>query len=142
MLFDSYIIISSLRLHVFCHSDAPRLPLVSLIPSGEIKEGILLTLTCSSDANPAANYTWFKENEESPSCSRQNFTISNIGQQHTGLYYCEALNRRGSHKSAIHFAVVSSESAKALCSHTRSMLELFFFLGFSVDIIKSYHLTT
>uniref|UniRef100_A0A3Q2QPX5 Ig-like domain-containing protein n=1 Tax=Fundulus heteroclitus TaxID=8078 RepID=A0A3Q2QPX5_FUNHE len=96
---------------------APRLPLVSLTPSGEIVEGISLTLTCSSDANPAANYSWFKENDESAQYSRQNFTIPNIGPHHGGLYYCEAHNRRGSHKSAIHFTVVASKSDKASCSH-------------------------
>ncbi|XP_015224601.1 PREDICTED: B-cell receptor CD22-like, partial [Cyprinodon variegatus] len=84
---------------------APRLPVVSLIPSGEIKEGMSLTLTCSSDANPAANYSWFNKNEKWPQYSIQNLTIANIGQQHSGLYYCEAINKRGSHKSAIHVTV-------------------------------------
>ncbi|XP_036001846.1 B-cell receptor CD22-like [Fundulus heteroclitus] len=93
---------------------APRLPLVSLTPSGEIVEGISLTLTCSSDANPAANYSWFKENNESAQYSRRNFTIPNIGPHHGGLYYCEAHNRRGSHKSAIHFTVVARTTFKIM----------------------------
>ncbi|XP_054897428.1 B-cell receptor CD22-like [Poeciliopsis prolifica] len=85
----------------------PKLPSVSLSPSGEIVEGISLTLTCISDSNPAANYTWFKENEETPQRSGQNLTIADIGRQHSGLYYCEAHNSRGSHKSAIHLTVAA-----------------------------------
>uniref|UniRef100_A0A3Q1GYZ3 B-cell receptor CD22 n=1 Tax=Anabas testudineus TaxID=64144 RepID=A0A3Q1GYZ3_ANATE len=55
----------------------PNLPSVSVSPS-EIVEGSSVTLTCSSDANPAANYTWYKENEESPKASGQIFTITDI----------------------------------------------------------------
>ncbi|XP_037620241.1 B-cell receptor CD22-like isoform X2 [Sebastes umbrosus] len=40
----------------------PKLPSVSVSPSGEIVEGSSVTLTCSSDANPAARYTWYKKN--------------------------------------------------------------------------------
>ncbi|XP_038550801.1 sialoadhesin-like [Micropterus salmoides] len=42
---------------------APKLPSVSVSPSAEIVEGSSVTLTCSSDANPAAKYTWYKENQ-------------------------------------------------------------------------------
>uniref|UniRef100_A0A087YIS9 Ig-like domain-containing protein n=1 Tax=Poecilia formosa TaxID=48698 RepID=A0A087YIS9_POEFO len=94
---------------------APNLPRISLSAS-EIMEGISLTLSCSSDSNPAANYTWFKENEKTPQSSGQNLTITNIGRQHSGLYFCEAHNSRGSHKSAIHLTVAASKSAKALIS--------------------------
>uniref|UniRef100_A0A3B3U5Z1 Ig-like domain-containing protein n=1 Tax=Poecilia latipinna TaxID=48699 RepID=A0A3B3U5Z1_9TELE len=94
---------------------APNLPRISLSAS-EIMEGISLTLSCSSDSNPAANYTWFKEKEKMPQSSGQNLTITNIGRQHSGLYFCEAHNSRGSHKSAIHLTVAASKSAKALIS--------------------------
>uniref|UniRef100_A0A3Q3E104 Ig-like domain-containing protein n=1 Tax=Labrus bergylta TaxID=56723 RepID=A0A3Q3E104_9LABR len=57
--------------------DAPKLPSVSVSPSAEIVEGSSVTLTCSSDANPAATYTWFKEDEESPTASGQIFNINN-----------------------------------------------------------------
>ncbi|XP_014882408.1 carcinoembryonic antigen-related cell adhesion molecule 5-like isoform X1 [Poecilia latipinna] len=85
---------------------APNLPRISLSAS-EIMEGISLTLSCSSDSNPAANYTWFKEKEKMPQSSGQNLTITNIGRQHSGLYFCEAHNSRGSHKSAIHLTVAA-----------------------------------
>uniref|UniRef100_A0A3Q1H7P7 B-cell receptor CD22 n=1 Tax=Anabas testudineus TaxID=64144 RepID=A0A3Q1H7P7_ANATE len=66
----------------------PNLPSVSVSPS-EIVEGSSVTLTCSSDANPAANYTWYKENEESPKASGQIFNITDIRAEHSGNYYCE-----------------------------------------------------
>ncbi|KAF7645101.1 hypothetical protein LDENG_00210310, partial [Lucifuga dentata] len=39
----------------------PKLPSVSVDPTGEIMEGSSVTLSCSSDANPAATYTWYKK---------------------------------------------------------------------------------
>uniref|UniRef100_A0A3Q1GZB2 Ig-like domain-containing protein n=1 Tax=Anabas testudineus TaxID=64144 RepID=A0A3Q1GZB2_ANATE len=72
----------------------PNLPSVSVSPS-EIVEGSSVTLTCSSDANPAANYTWYKENEESPKASGQIFTITDIRAEHSGNYYCEVQNSVG-----------------------------------------------
>ncbi|XP_076583700.1 B-cell receptor CD22-like [Chaetodon auriga] len=86
---------------------APRLPFVSVSPSGEIIEGSAVNLTCSSDANPAANYTWYKENEDSPKASGQNFTITDIRPEHSGNYYCEAHNKRGRHNSTLHLPVVA-----------------------------------
>ncbi|XP_078022580.1 sialoadhesin-like [Epinephelus lanceolatus] len=86
---------------------APKLPSVSVSPSAEIVEGSSVTLTCSSDANPAANYTWYKEDEDSPKASGQIFTISNITAEHSGNYYCEAQNTRGRHNSTLHLTVVA-----------------------------------
>ncbi|XP_073331641.1 B-cell receptor CD22-like [Pagrus major] len=84
---------------------APRLPSVSVSPSAEIVEGSSVTLTCSSDANPAANYTWYKENEDSPKASGQIFTITDIRAEHSGNYYCEAQNRRGRHNATLQLIV-------------------------------------
>ncbi|KAM9363783.1 B-cell receptor CD22-like [Symphorus nematophorus] len=86
---------------------APKPPSVSVSPSGEIEEGSSVTLTCSSDANPAANYTWYKENEDSPKASGQNFTITNIRAEHSGNYYCEAQNTIGRQNSTLHLIVVA-----------------------------------
>nr|XP_033479771.1 B-cell receptor CD22-like isoform X2 [Epinephelus lanceolatus] len=89
---------------------APKLPSVSVSPSAEIVEGSSVTLTCSSDANPAANYTWYKEDEDSPKASGQIFTITNIKAEHSGNYYCEAQNTRGRHNSTLQLTVVADKS--------------------------------
>ncbi|KAK0137462.1 B-cell receptor CD22 [Merluccius polli] len=68
-------------------------------PSGGVNEGSSVTLSCSSDANPAANYTWFKEHEDSVIESGQNYTITNITSELGGNYYCQAHNAIGRHNS-------------------------------------------
>uniref|UniRef100_A0AAZ1X150 B-cell receptor CD22 n=1 Tax=Oreochromis aureus TaxID=47969 RepID=A0AAZ1X150_OREAU len=83
----------------------PKLPSVSVSPSAEIVEGSSVTLTCSSDANPAASYTWYKEGEDSPKTSGHNFTISNIRPEHSGSYYCVAHNNRGTHNVTLQLTV-------------------------------------
>ncbi|XP_053274865.1 sialoadhesin-like isoform X2 [Pleuronectes platessa] len=84
---------------------APKPPSVSVSPSGEIMEGSSVTLTCSSDANPAAHYTWYKEDEDSPTASGQNFTITNITAEHGGKYQCEAQNTHGRSNTTLHLTV-------------------------------------
>ncbi|XP_039656772.1 uncharacterized protein LOC120559244 [Perca fluviatilis] len=85
----------------------PKLPSVSVSPSAEIVEGSSVNLTCSSDANPAANYTWYKENEDSPKASGQIFTITDFRAEHSGNYYCVAQNRIGRQNSTLHLIVVA-----------------------------------
>uniref|UniRef100_A0A3Q3L566 B-cell receptor CD22 n=1 Tax=Mastacembelus armatus TaxID=205130 RepID=A0A3Q3L566_9TELE len=88
-------------------NNPPKLLSVSVSPSAEIVEGSSVTLTCSSDANPAANYTWYKENQESPKASGQTFTITDIRPEHSGKYYCEAQNTRGRHNTTSYLTVVA-----------------------------------
>ncbi|XP_074526274.1 vascular cell adhesion protein 1-like [Halichoeres trimaculatus] len=88
---------------------APKPPSVSVSPSGEIVEGSSVTLTCSSDANPAANYTWFKKDEDSPKASGEIFTIENTGAEHSGDYVCVAQNEKGHHNSTVHVTVVGGK---------------------------------
>ncbi|XP_056224125.1 B-cell receptor CD22-like [Seriola aureovittata] len=97
--------INSSALHVDVQY-APKLLSVSVSPSGEIVEGSSVNLTCSSDANPAANYTWYKENEDSPKASGQIFTITDLRPEHSGNYYCEAQNTRGRRNSTLTLTVV------------------------------------
>ncbi|XP_029136831.2 sialoadhesin isoform X3 [Labrus bergylta] len=85
----------------------PRLPTVSSSPSFEIMEGSMVNLTCSSDANPAAKYTWYKIDENTPIASGRIFTINDFGSEHSGSYFCEAHNKRGCHNSTLHLVVVS-----------------------------------
>ncbi|XP_077935878.1 B-cell receptor CD22-like isoform X4 [Gasterosteus aculeatus] len=73
----------------------PQRPFVSASPSAEMLEGDSVTLTCSTDANPATNYTWYKEHEDSPRASGQIFTITDFRAEHSGNYYCEARNEMG-----------------------------------------------
>uniref|UniRef100_A0A3Q3FE65 Ig-like domain-containing protein n=1 Tax=Labrus bergylta TaxID=56723 RepID=A0A3Q3FE65_9LABR len=68
-----------------------------------------MTLTCSSDANPAANYTWFKEDEDSPTASGQIFNINNTSPEHSGHYICIAQNTRGRHNSTVHLTVLEGK---------------------------------
>ncbi|XP_034062175.1 B-cell receptor CD22-like [Gymnodraco acuticeps] len=89
---------------------APKLPSVSVSPSAEIEEGSSVTLTCSSDANPAANYTWYKEDEDSPKASGQIFTITDFRAEHSGSYSCGAQNKLGRSNSTFHLIVVAGSS--------------------------------
>ena len=92
---------------MYLSTDAPQTPSVSVRPSGEVVEGSSVTLSCSSDANPAANYTWFKEHEDSVIESGQNYTITNITAQLGGNYYCQAHNAFGRHNSTLLFINVT-----------------------------------
>uniref|UniRef100_A0A3P9JPZ8 Ig-like domain-containing protein n=1 Tax=Oryzias latipes TaxID=8090 RepID=A0A3P9JPZ8_ORYLA len=78
----------------------PRIPSVSV--SDKISKGSSVTLTCSSDANPAANFSWYKKDEDSPKASGPNWNISDFRAEHSGFYYCEAENRRGRLNSSLH----------------------------------------
>ena len=80
-------------------TDPPKTPSVTMSPSGEVEEGSSVTLSCSSDANPAANYTWFKEPEIPVKESGQNYTITYITSEHEENYYCQAHNAIGHHNS-------------------------------------------
>ncbi|XP_070683756.1 B-cell receptor CD22-like [Pempheris klunzingeri] len=100
----------------------PRLPSVSVSPSAEIVEGSSVNLTCSSDANPAATYTWYKEDEDSPTASGQIFTITDFRAEHSGNYYCEARNKRGFKKSALRLIVLAGAWKSAAIGVTTAAL--------------------
>ena len=97
--------------------DAPKPPTVSVSPSGKIMEGSTVNFTCSSDANPAANYTWYKENNDSPKASGQIFTITDIRFEHGGNYYCKAQNRRGDCNTTLDLNVVAGKLSSELTPH-------------------------
>uniref|UniRef100_A0A3P9DL18 Ig-like domain-containing protein n=1 Tax=Maylandia zebra TaxID=106582 RepID=A0A3P9DL18_9CICH len=78
---------------------APKLPSVSVSPSAEIVEGSSVTLTCSSDANPAANYTWYKEDVINPLSYQNQHVFSSILPSDSGKYYCTADNDLGQKRS-------------------------------------------
>ncbi|XP_054459675.1 B-cell receptor CD22-like [Anoplopoma fimbria] len=101
---------------------APKLPSVSVSPSDEIVEGSSVNLTCSSDANPAANYTWYKEGEDSPKASGQIFTITDFRAEHSGNYYCEAQNNRGRSNSTLHLTVLAGALKSAAAGTITAVL--------------------
>uniref|UniRef100_A0AAY5EJX2 Ig-like domain-containing protein n=1 Tax=Electrophorus electricus TaxID=8005 RepID=A0AAY5EJX2_ELEEL len=73
-----------------------------MVSSGERVEGDSVTLTCSSEENPPVlTYSWFKQRAAADTllATGQNYSISNISSQHSGLYYCTAHNQLGQHNS-------------------------------------------
>ncbi|XP_033985836.1 sialoadhesin-like [Trematomus bernacchii] len=73
----------------------PKLPSASVSPSAEIEEGSSVTLTCSSDANPAANYTWYKANQTLFQGAVGSYNFTSISSEDRGNYYCRAENQYG-----------------------------------------------
>ncbi|XP_064162131.1 B-cell receptor CD22 isoform X1 [Anguilla rostrata] len=83
---------------------APKNTSVSARPSSEIDAGTSVTLTCSSNANPAVeNYTWFRVDEAEAWVTRSgpSYTIAEVSPGEGGRYYCQARNRIGAHSSPI-----------------------------------------
>ncbi|KAI9529174.1 hypothetical protein NQZ68_013481 [Dissostichus eleginoides] len=110
---------------------APKLPSVSVSPSAEIEEGSSVTLSCSSDANPAANYTWYKNNEDSPKASGQIFNITDFRAEHSGSYSCGAQNKIGRLNSTLHLSVVAgSMKSVAAGSITAVIVGIIFLVAF------------
>ncbi|XP_045898649.1 B-cell receptor CD22-like, partial [Micropterus dolomieu] len=82
--------------HIFINVKyAPKLPSVSVSPSGEIVEGSSVTLTCSSDANPAAKYTWYKENRTLIQGPEGSYYFTSISSKDRGIYFCKSENEYG-----------------------------------------------
>ncbi|KAK3527726.1 hypothetical protein QTP86_001684, partial [Hemibagrus guttatus] len=81
---------------------SPKNTRAVVLPSGDTVEGDSVTLSCSSDANPPVlSYSWFKQSAVADTLltTGQNYSISNISSQHSGLYYCTAHNQLGHHNS-------------------------------------------
>uniref|UniRef100_A0A8C1MMX1 B-cell receptor CD22 n=1 Tax=Cyprinus carpio TaxID=7962 RepID=A0A8C1MMX1_CYPCA len=71
----------------------PKSVSVSISSSGEIVEGDSVTLSCSSDSNPPANISWFKEGTFVG--SGRIYSISKISSDHSGEYKCKSSNQHG-----------------------------------------------
>ncbi|KAK7158214.1 hypothetical protein R3I93_009423 [Phoxinus phoxinus] len=83
---------------------APKNTSVLAQPSPVIEAGSSLTLTCSSQANPAVeNYTWHRINTADAWETRSgpSYTIAEVSPRASGQYYCEARNRIGTHSSPV-----------------------------------------
>ena len=85
---------------------------MSVSPSGDIMLDSSVILTCSSDANPAAKYTWYKENVTSdlqPLSKEAQLVFSSIQSSDSGEYYCTAENQLGTRTSEHIFIDVKRE---------------------------------
>uniref|UniRef100_A0A9J8C2D2 B-cell receptor CD22 n=1 Tax=Cyprinus carpio carpio TaxID=630221 RepID=A0A9J8C2D2_CYPCA len=71
----------------------PKDSFVEVSPSVEIVEGDSVTLSCSSDSNPPAEISWFKEGTFVG--SGRIYSISNISSNHSGEYKCKSRNKHG-----------------------------------------------
>ncbi|XP_042593481.1 Schwann cell myelin protein-like, partial [Cyprinus carpio] len=82
---------------------APKNTSLSAFPSGSLMRGNPVTLSCSSDANPAVNYTWYRDTERplNPVQTGPNLTINNTDPTHSGRYYCTAENKHGTQNSSV-----------------------------------------
>ncbi|XP_067248444.1 sialic acid-binding Ig-like lectin 7 [Chanodichthys erythropterus] len=92
---------NNITLHV---QYSPKNTPVSVLPSGSVLEGSSVTLTCSSDANPAVlNYTWSRESEgKLKQLQTGDMLIFNkTNQTQRGLYHCTAQNKHGSQESSV-----------------------------------------
>ncbi|XP_033986331.1 sialoadhesin-like [Trematomus bernacchii] len=90
----------------------PTLPSVSVSPSAEIEKGSSVTLSCSSDANPAANYTWYKDETSYSSILNEEpqFVFSSMQASDSGEYFCTAENELGRRTSETFFIDVKYKS--------------------------------
>ena len=95
---------------MFSPPDAPKLPSVSVSPSGEIVEGSSVTLTCSSDANPAATYTWYKKNQTLSQGPGGSHHFTSISSEDREIYHCKSENQFGQTDSKSLFIDVQCKS--------------------------------
>lgn len=83
-------------------------------PSGLPVEGSTVFLSCSSDANPKANYIWYSKSHDWVGVTSQNFTIPNIKQKYSGYYFCEAWNTMGRINSSFLLITVAGQQGFSL----------------------------
>ena len=68
-----------------------------------------MNLTCNSDANPAANYTWYKDNQKLLQGSGSVYNFISISSEDRGIYYCKSENQYGQIMSSSAFIDVHCE---------------------------------
>ncbi|XP_035272903.1 sialic acid-binding Ig-like lectin 11 [Anguilla anguilla] len=104
--------------------DAPKNTSVSVSPSGSVIEDSSVTLTCSSNANPAVqNYIWYKVNgtEMNTVGTGQNLTFNVTESSGSEQYYCEAQNEHGKENSTtvrLNVIYMPQISGSGSCSRT------------------------
>ncbi|XP_028976856.2 carcinoembryonic antigen-related cell adhesion molecule 5 isoform X1 [Esox lucius] len=79
---------------------APKTTSVSVSPSGSVMEGTLVTLSCSSNANPPVNnFTWYTVKGEQKTRLGVGKEIKIYVSMEVRQFYCEAMNDLGEKKS-------------------------------------------
>lgn len=78
-----------------CVPDAPTDASVTVSPPGGSLQNSSVSLTCHADANPAAKYTWFRENQSKAFSEKQQLFLRSLQASDSGEYYCRAENQLG-----------------------------------------------
>ncbi|KAL2086480.1 hypothetical protein ACEWY4_017539 [Coilia grayii] len=90
---------------------------ISVSPLSDLKDSV--TLTCRSDANPAAHgYTWYRETDDGTVVQGTGMSLS-LAAGLSGLYHCEAQNQVGSRNSTavwVFLAVVFENATTTLAN--------------------------
>ncbi|XP_021481118.2 B-cell receptor CD22 [Oncorhynchus mykiss] len=94
---------------------------VSVSPSGPVVEGSFVNLTCSSHANPAVSYTWYRVNGKSPIQSGTQLILEKVSPANSGRYYCKAQNKHGALNSSLLFLDVLYPPRNTLVSISLSV---------------------
>uniref|UniRef100_A0A8C6SNS5 Ig-like domain-containing protein n=1 Tax=Neogobius melanostomus TaxID=47308 RepID=A0A8C6SNS5_9GOBI len=81
---------------------SPRNTTISRLSFGPVVENDDVTLTCSSDASPAARlYRWYKADAETDTHIRDSAVLTMKASKDTTQIFCEALNDLGTDRSAV-----------------------------------------
>lgn len=84
---------------VFHYADPPLNVSTEVSQPGSLAVGSSVYLTCSSVANPAADYTWYRGASSSSSLlqvgSGEVLSLLSVEASHAGLYLCRARNSVG-----------------------------------------------
>uniref|UniRef100_A0A3Q1JLM6 Ig-like domain-containing protein n=1 Tax=Anabas testudineus TaxID=64144 RepID=A0A3Q1JLM6_ANATE len=96
-------------------------PTVRIVPpSGILREGDSLSLTCSVTGNPLPrNIQWSKINDTLPEraeISGPNLQISRLSQSHNGTYLCQAQNNYG--RAADHYTLLVYDPGAVVETHS------------------------
>ncbi|XP_063050715.1 B-cell receptor CD22-like [Engraulis encrasicolus] len=95
----------------------PKNTSVSASMSGALPEGTPVTLSCSSDANPAVHtYTWYTRSGNESLVRAKGHSISfNVTSDTSGLYHCQATNDiSSSNSTTVEITVVEREKFSVL----------------------------
>ncbi|XP_052433345.1 myelin-associated glycoprotein-like [Carassius gibelio] len=101
---------------------SPKNTSASVNTSSSVLEGSSVTLTCSSEANPAVNYTWSRESEGQMEQLKtgETLTFDKIDLVHRGWYYCTAQNQHGTQNSSVMLDIQYAANISPSSSCTRT----------------------